>query len=63
MVNVSCFMFSFFWLFFFVGTSEGEDSSCEDSKQGVENGAAKKTIRDSNATAKQGHQPVFGKYK
>ncbi|XP_078360674.1 GREB1-like protein isoform X2 [Oculina patagonica] len=42
------------------GTSEGEDSSCEDSKPGVENGAAKKTIRDSNATAKHGHQQVFG---
>lgn len=44
-----------------IGTSEGEDSSCDDSKSGVENEAAKKTIRDSKATAKHGHQPVFGK--
>ena len=46
--------------FIWVGTSEGEDSSCEDSKTGVENEAGKKTIRDSKAATKHGHQPVFG---
>ena len=43
-----------------VGTSEGEDSSCEDSKPGVENEAGKKTITDPKATTKHGNQPVFG---
>ncbi|KAJ7387535.1 hypothetical protein OS493_000866 [Desmophyllum pertusum] len=42
------------------GTSEGEDSSCEDSKAGVENGAAKKTTRDSETTERHGNQQVFG---
>ena len=43
-----------------IGTSEGEDSSCEDSKPGVEIEAGKKTITDRKATTKHGHQPVFG---
>ena len=47
--------------FLCVGASEGEDSSCEDTKSGVENEAAKKTIRDPKGAIKQGHQPVFGK--
>lgn len=46
----------------FPGTSEGEDSSCEDSKAGVENGAAKKTTRDSETTERHGNQQVFGKW-
>ena len=51
------------YFFFFIsgaGTSEGEDSSCEDSKS-TENGAAKKP-RDSESTEKHGHQAVIGKY-
>lgn len=47
--------------FLWVGTSEGEDSSCEDSKSGVENEAGKKTIGDPKVATKHGHQPVFGK--
>ena len=47
--------------FLCVGTSEGEDSSCEDFKTGVENEAGKKTIRDPKGATKHGHQPVFGK--
>lgn len=43
-----------------VGASEGEDSSCEDSKSGTENGVAKKT-RNSGTSERHGHQPVIGK--
>ena len=43
-----------------IGTSEGEDSSCEDSKPGVEIEGGKNTITDRKATTKHGHQPVFG---
>lgn len=41
------------------GASEGEDSSCEDSKTGAENGATQKTT-DSDTTERQGHQPAIG---
>jgi len=50
-------LFSFHW----VGTSEGEDSGCEDPKLGVESEAGKKATRDSKVATKLGHQPVFGK--
>jgi len=50
-------LFSFHW----VGTSEGEDSGCEDPKSVVDSEAGKKATRDSKAATKLGHQPVFGK--